>query len=306
MTGLPPGRRAVVRSPATSANLGPGFDCLGMALDLWDEYAVTVTDGPGVRVTSTGEGADVLPRDGSHLVARAVLAGLAATGTQAPGLDLVCRNEIPHRRGLGSSSAAIVGGLTLAQALVGPQALDAGRIVALASALEGHPDNVAAAALGGATIAWLDDAGTGLAVGVPVHAGVEVTVLVPDGQTETEAARGLLPSAVPYSSAVFNVSRTALLVHALASDPRLLFTATADRLHQDYRATAYPASLDAVRRLRAMGVAAAISGAGPCVLALSALPEPDRFDHAGFTVRPLTVSRVGAHAVDGESPDHGE
>ena len=294
---LAPGRSAAVRSPATSANLGPGFDCLGLVLDLWDDYRAEVSEEPGVRVISVGEGADALPADGAHLVARCLLAGLAAAGTQAPGLQLRCHNRIPHRRGLGSSSAAIVGGLMLARAFAGAEALPDERIVALASSIEGHPDNVAAAALGGATIAWCDEDGTGHAVRIPVREGLAVTVLIPQSQTETEAARGLLPASVPYGSAVFNVSRTALLVHALAADPALLFTATADRLHQDFRAAAYPASLDAVHRLRAAGIPAAISGAGPTVLVFATAAAVAGLDLPGFTVRPSSVSQAGATIV---------
>jgi homoserine kinase len=286
-----------VRTPATSANLGPGFDCLGLALDLWDEYQVTVTQQAGVRVASQGEGADALPTDASHLVARSLLAGLAAAGFAAPGLDLHCRNVIPHRRGLGSSSAAIVGGLALARALVGEDLLDARRIVSLASSLEGHPDNVAAAVLGGATIAWVDDSGSGHAVRQPVHPSLALTVLIPQSQTETEAARGLLPPAVPYADAVFNAGRSALLVHAIGTDPSLLFTATADRLHQEYRATAYPASLDAVHRLRAAGLPAVISGAGPTLLVFAAADRLPADVLAGFAVRETSVSDVGAHRL---------
>jgi homoserine kinase len=292
---VPVGAQAVVRTPATSANLGPGFDCLGLALDLWDEYRVTVTDRSGVRVTSEGEGAGTLPTDATHLVARSLLAGLAAAGRAAPGLELHCRNTIPHRRGLGSSSAAIVGGLTLARVLVGEDVLDAPRVVALASSLEGHPDNVAAAVLGGATIAWIDDGGTGHAARSPVHPALAVTLLIPQSQTETEAARGLLPAEVPYAAAVFNVGRSALLVHAIGADPSLLFTATADRLHQEYRATAYPASLDAVHRLRAAGLPAVISGAGPTVLAFADADRIPADVRAGFAVRRTSVSDLGAH-----------
>lgn len=301
MIALDAGRTATVLSPATSANLGPGFDCLGLALDLWDEYQATVSSAPGVRVRSVGQGAGALPVDGTHLVARSLLAGLSAAGFEALGLDLVCRNRIPHKRGLGSSSAAIVGGICLARALAGEQVLGEDRTVALASAIEGHPDNVAAAALGGATIAWTDDSGEGRAVRMPVHADTVVTVLVPESQTETEAARGLLPAAVPYASAVFNVSRTALMVHALRADPQLLFTATADRLHQDFRAEAYPASLDAVHRLRAAGMAAVISGAGPTVLAFAAAQAVRSVGLQGFALHSLGVAGRGAHrAVPGE------
>lgn len=299
MRPVPVGTAAAVRTPATSANLGPGFDCLGLALDVWDEYRVTVTQEVGVRVTSQGEGADALPTDGTHLVARSLLAGLAAADRMVPGLELHCRNTIPHRRGLGSSSAAIVGGLALARALVGEEVLDEARLVALASSLEGHPDNVAAAVLGGASIAWIDHGGTGHAVRRPVHPALAVTLLIPQSQTETEAARGLLPPAVPYADAVFNVGRSALLVHAIGTDPSLLFTATADRLHQEYRATAYPASLEAVHRLRAAGLPAVISGAGPTVLVFADAHRIPADLGTGFAMRPTAVSGVGAHPLAG-------
>lgn len=288
-----------VRSPATSANLGPGFDCLGIALDLWDTYTAEVADQPGVRVTSLGHGEGQLPTDGSHLVARAMLAGFAAADVEPPGLQLTCRNVIPHGRGLGSSSAAIVGGLALARGLLGGQALDDAAMVSLANGIEGHPDNVAAAALGGATISWVDDAGTGRAVRLGVDASIPITVLIPSSQTQTEAARGMLPAAVPYSSAVFNISRTALLVHALQAAPELLFTATDDRLHQDYRHEAYPLSLQAVRALRGAAVPAAISGAGPTVLAFAESDVVAALAPDGFAVRALAVSGVGAHPVPG-------
>jgi homoserine kinase len=299
MRELAAGSSALIRSPATSANLGPGFDCLGLALDLWDEYAVTVTAEPGVRVQSSGEGAAALPADATHLVARSLLAGLSAAGCEAAGLELTCRNAIPHRRGLGSSSAAIVGGLALARALVADDTLDEPRLVAIASSLEGHPDNVAAAVLGGATIAWVDEGGAGRATRSPVHPDLAVTVLIPQSQTETEAARGMLPASVPYPDATFNAGRSALLVHALRAEPGLLFAATADRLHQDYRAGAYPASLDAVHRLRAAGHAAVISGAGPTVLVFADAARLPQSLLSGFTVRQLAVSDAGAHRAAG-------
>ncbi len=292
---LPAGRTASVRSPATSANLGPGFDCLGLALQMWDQYTATTVEAPGVRVASAGEGADRLPCDATHLVARSLLIGLAHAGVEPEGLQLQCRNAIPHGRGLGSSSAAIVGGLVLARGLLDdPGELNDDRLVELASNIEGHPDNVAAAVLGGATISWLDDEGAGRAVRFGVQDQLAVTVLVPQSQAETEAARGLLPADVPFRDAVFNVSRAALMVHALARDPQHLFTASADRLHQDYRATAYPASLAAVRDLRSKGIAAAISGAGPTVIAFAdrtVVPEKP-----GFESIALAVSGKGAHS----------
>ena len=290
-------RSATVRSPATSANLGPGFDCLGIALDLWDEYAVELGTGPGVTVASTGEGAADLPDDESHLVARALRRGLAAAGVEQVGFRLRCRNRIPHRRGLGSSSAAIVGGLSLAAALAPGPALVPAAIVALATELEGHPDNVAAAVLGGATIAWIDETGAGRAVGSQVAPALPATVLVPSSETETEAARGLLPASVPYGDAVFNVSRAALLVHALGHAPDLIFDATEDRLHQQYRHSAYPASLRLVQQLRSAKVASAISGAGPTVLAFAQPADVAGLAPVGWNVLPLGITGLGAHTV---------
>lgn len=291
-----------VHSPASSANLGPGFDALGLALGLWDEYTLTVSELPGVRVHTEGQGAGEVPTDRTHLVARSLLAGLGSVGvTDVPGLNIFCRNRIPHRRGLGSSSAAIVGGLALAQAVLAPTEtllLDT-ELVAEATALEGHPDNVAAAALGGMTIAWLES-GVGRAVSIPVHPAVRSVVFVPDEESATEATRALLPSEVSLADAVFNVGRAALAVHALTTDPRLLSAATADRLHQEARRSAYPKSLALVAELRASGVAAAISGAGPTVIAL--LTDEDRAarlaaaEVSGFT--PMALPVAGGVRVD--------
>jgi homoserine kinase len=290
------GQTVTVRSPATSANLGPGFDCLGLALDLWDEYTATIVDEPGVRVAATGEGAGELPTDERHLVARSLLHGLAYVGLTPTGLELQCVNRVPHRRGLGSSSCAIVGGLVLAAALAPGEGLDQSAVVGLAAELEGHPDNVAAAALGGLTIAWTDAEGAGRAVRSAVHPGVRVTVCIPTHESETESARGMLPASVPYPDAVFNLTRSALLVHALREDPSLLLEATGDRLHQAQRHESYPGSLALVERLRAGGVPAAISGAGPSVLVFAAaadisVPPED------FAVLPVAVVGTGAEVL---------
>lgn len=260
-----------VRSPATSANLGPGFDSLGLALGLWDEYTARPIGEREIRVHSRGEGAAELPRDRTHLVARAVLAGLATAGiSSVPGLAIDCLNRIPHRRGLGSSSAAIVGGLRLAHELLGGDSplADPDRLVAEAAAIEGHPDNVAAAALGGFTIAWTDE-GVGRAVSLSPHPSLRAVVFIPAHEASTETVRGLLPGHVPMADAVFNLGRSALVVQALTTDPALLLSATADRLHQGYRRDAYPQSLALVEQLRADGIPAAISGAGPTVIALT-------------------------------------
>lgn len=261
---------ARVTVPATSANLGPGFDSLGLALDLRDALTASVTDG-GLVVEVSGAGADGVPRDESHLVVRSMRAGFAALGGQPAGLHLSCRNVIPHSRGLGSSSAAIVAGLALARALVvgGEEALDDDAMFRLAADLEGHPDNVAPALYGGFVISG-HEADAFYAVRAPVDPSISAVVFVPPTPVETKVARGLLPDVVPHADAAANSGRTALLVAALAGRPDLLPLATRDWLHQDYREPAMPASLALVHALRADGYAAIVSGAGPTVLAFSA------------------------------------
>ena len=255
-----------VRVPATSANLGPGFDALGLALGLHDEVTATSVPEPGLHVEVSGEGAGDVPRDERHLVVRAFRAGEQRWGSRSDGLRLECVNRIPHARGLGSSAAAIVAGLLAARALSGAEAVDA-EVLRLATDIEGHPDNVAACLLGGATIAWTEPAGA-RAVRVEPSPDLDPVVLVPATTASTEAVRRLLPGTVPHVDAAANAGRAALLVHALACDPALLLPATEDRLHQPYRAPAMPDTADLVARLRAGGAAAVVSGAGPTVLAL--------------------------------------
>ncbi|MET7807865.1 homoserine kinase [Micromonospora chersina] len=261
-----------VRVPATSANLGPGFDALGLALGLHDDVAAEVTAG-GVRVAVTGEGAGELPDGDRHLVVTAMRAAFDVLGAQPAGLALECVNRIPQARGLGSSSAAIVAGVLLARALVadGATRLDDAAALRLASELEGHPDNVAPCLLGGFTVAWTEPAGA-RAVSLPVAAAVRPTVFVPGERGLTSVARAALPATVPHGDAALTAGRAALLVHALTADPGLLLPATVDRLHQDYRAAGMPATAALVGALRAAGVAAVVSGAGPTVLALSEVP----------------------------------
>jgi homoserine kinase len=258
-----------VRVPATSANLGPGFDAFGLALARHDLVEAQVT-GTDVRVDVTGEGADDLPTDGSHLVARAMAAAFAALGEKPPGLRLRCDNRIPQARGLGSSSAAIVAGILLARELTvdGSSRLSDAAALALAAEIEGHPDNVAPCLLGGFTIAYLDG-GVGRAVRLEPSPEVLPVVYVPADRGLTAQARAALPHSVPHADAAFNAGRAALLVHALTVDPELLLAATEDRLHQTYRAPGMPASAELVRTLRAKGVPAVVSGAGPTVLALT-------------------------------------
>jgi len=259
-----------VRVPATSANLGPGFDALGLALSLYDEVTACLTDEP-TQVRIEGEGAGELPTDDSHLVVKAMRETLSEIGEKTVGIRLGCVNRIPQARGLGSSSAAIVAGVTLANALTGAR-LSRQDELRIAARLEGHPDNVAPCLLGGFTVAWMSGA-VARAVSLRPHPQVRPALLVPANRGLTEQARAALPSTVPHADAAFNAGRSALLVHALTVDPELLFEATEDRLHQDYRAAAMPSSAEMVRLLRSVGVAAVISGAGPSVLALTPLPS---------------------------------
>ena len=289
-----------VRVPATSANLGPGFDAFGLALTLHDELTVT-PGGSGVTIEVVGPGEGEVALDESHLVVRAIRAGLESLGASVPGFTLRCENRIPHGRGLGSSSAAIVGGLAAAFGLTGTP-LDRDRVVSLAHQLEGHPDNVAASALGGFTIAWTEgDAGR--AVRLEPVAGLSAVAYVPQTRVLTKAARGLLPDAVPHGDAAANAGRSALLVAALTHRPDLLMTATEDRLHQEYREPAMPESLALVRELRGSGLPAVISGAGPTVLVLgcpggiTAGSPPETPD--GWSRYDLDIDPVGVQVWSG-------
>jgi homoserine kinase len=257
-----------VQVPATCANLGPGFDALGLALDLTDELSAEVVDG-GLHIDVVGEGADLAP-DESHLVVRAMRTAFARLDVRPPGLHLSCRNVIPHGRGLGSSAAAIVAGVALARALVpdGAERLPDAGLLALAGEIEGHPDNIAPCLLGGFTVAWTSD-GVASALRLEVDSRVRPVVLVPTFTASTEMARGLLPSSVPHADAAANAARAALLVAALTREPAHLLEATDDRLHQQYRAPAMMQSFELVTSLRRQGHAAVISGAGPTVLVLS-------------------------------------
>ncbi|KAA2259419.1 homoserine kinase [Solihabitans fulvus] len=279
-----------VTVPASSANLGSGFDALGVALGLHDVVEVFVTPG-GLTVEVTGEGAGQVPTDESHLVVRALRAACAATGTRPPGLLLRCHNVIPHSRGLGSSAAAVVAGVAAGFALAG-QELDE-RALRLAAGFEGHADNAAASLFGGVVVAWSEDDGF-RAVRLDPHPGIWPVALVPAQESATSTTRGLLPATVPHADAAFAAGRSALAVHAFTTRPDLLLAATDDRLHQSYREPAWPATIRVIRELRAAGVPAAVSGAGPTVLALPADGTlPDGVDLTGFAVRPLPVDLVG-------------
>jgi homoserine kinase len=288
-----------VRVPATSANLGPGFDALGLALSLYDDVVVRVAD-EGLFVDVAGEGADSVPRTRRHLVVRALQAGFDLLGGQPRGLEVVCANRIPHGRGLGSSAAAIVAGLAAARALVlgGADTLDDDALLALAAELEGHPDNVAACLLGGLTLAWTPADGPAQAVRLPVSPALRPVVFVPTTSASTARARKLLPETVPHADAARNAGRSALLVHALSVDPGLLLAATEDRLHQQYRAASQARTAGLVDALRADGVPAVVSGAGPSVLAFAG-PTDNLGSYAprGWSVEVLSVDPAGVELL---------
>jgi homoserine kinase len=274
---IPMGRRVSVRVPATSANLGPGFDTLGLALSFYDELEVTVREAPGASVDIIGQGAAdsaaPVATDETNLVVQAIAHAFAWAKQPMPGLNLRAHNNIAHSRGMGSSSAAIVAGLMAAVGLLEaivefePQVL-----LTLATEMEGHPDNVAPALFGGLTIAWMDDNGAHHEK-LMVHRGVAPLVLVPAFTMSTKLARSLQPEQVPHEDAIFNVSRSSLLVAALTQSPERLFVATEDKLHQDYRASAMPETFSLVTQLREAGFAAVVSGAGPSILVLCSDPS---------------------------------
>ena len=259
--------KILARIPATSANLGPGFDTFGLALSYYDEYEAEVIEA-GLKIVIHGEGEGVAPLDESNLIYKALKLVFDANGKTVPPLQLTCHNNIPHGRGMGSSGAAVAGGVMLAAGLLAPEIeLSEQQLLEYATELEGHPDNVAPALFGGLTIAWVDETGPHHKK-LAVHRGLSPLVFVPPHQMSTKLARSLQPESVPHTDAVFNVSRSALLVAALTQSPELLLTATEDRLHQNYRASAMPETSELIRLLREKGHPAVVSGAGPSVLVL--------------------------------------
>jgi homoserine kinase len=274
MTKTPPlGRKVVVEVPATTANLGPGFDTLGMALTMQDRLSATVVDTPGILVDVHGVGEGEVPTDETNLIARSMAHAFASKKIPMPGIHLEAHNVIPHGRGLGSSGAAIVSGVMAAKGLLeGIAEFSASELLALATDMEGHPDNIAPSLFGGLTIAWMTDEGPKHKK-LSVHRGVSLVVAVPeDSSMSTQLARSLQPETVPHQDAIFNLSRSALLIAALIQSPELLFEATEDRLHQNYRASAMKDTDALLQSLRAKGFAAVVSGAGPSVLILC--PDP--------------------------------
>ncbi|GAB3266564.1 homoserine kinase [Alteromonas gracilis] len=288
----------VVEVPATSANLGPGFDSLGLALGVGDTLRAQAYDGP-LRIEVSGSGEGEVPLDERHLVWRAMAQTFALAGVEAPGVHLTCTNVIPHARGMGSSSAAIVGGIALARALMADDPLDDDAALDLANRIEGHPDNVAPAQLGGFTIAGVR-AGRVVVARLDVDERIGGVVLVPPTPVETEIARGLLPATVPHADAAANAGASALLVAALTGRPDLLLAGTEDLLHQGYRRPAMPATLELIEALRADGIAAVVSGAGPSVLALCShddVEELVRRTPSGWAHHAPTIGAPGVRVV---------
>jgi homoserine kinase len=292
-----------VQVPATSANLGPGFDCFGLALDLHDRYVAQILDEPGLDIDVAGEGAATLPRTDKNLLIKAMYKGFDFLGGKPKGVAVRALNVIPHGRGLGSSASAIVGGLVLARALVltGSDKMSDEALLDLATAMEGHPDNVAAAIYGGANLAWQEtQRGHVIAqsLNIQVDSRISALAFVPSTELSTSKARKMLPESIPHQDAVRNSINTAVLVQALQHRPDLLLSATEDYLHQSYRSDAMPQSFALMTKLRKAGVAAFISGAGPAVLVLhtgsdAESAELERAAGEKFQMIPLGVSRTG-------------
>lgn len=313
------GQSVRVSVPASSANLGPGFDSVGIGLEIRDECRLTVLPEPGLVVEVSGEGAAAVPRDERHLVVRSLRRAWEVLGVDPPaGVHLVCHNRVPHGRGLGSSATAIVTGLSaayglLALARTGAADVDLNAVNDLAAALEGHPDNSSASVFGGITLSWPDDGVTGAAVPgtctlrlVP-HPAIRAYTLVPEQQLSTATARAVLPPTVHLADAAANSARVGLLVHAVTVAPELLLPATRDYLHQEPRRPAYAESMAILDRMRAAGHAATISGAGPSVLVLTATEFGATETAAlptGWRAREVAIAadgvRVSGHVVAGQ------
>jgi homoserine kinase len=293
-----------VQVPATSANLGPGFDSFGLALAMHDRYVAQILDDAGLDIDVTGEGADEVPLTDKNLLVKAINKGFDYLGGKPKGIAVRALNVIPHGRGLGSSASAIVGGLCLARALVltGMDKMSDEKLLQLATEMEGHPDNVAGALYGNAVVAWQEDQHgkeIAQAISLSVDTRIRAIAFIPSTAVATSKARKMLPEMIPHRDAARNSANSALLVHALTLRPDLLFRATQDFLHQSYRSEAMPASFALLTKLRDAGVAAFISGAGPTVLALHTGNESDvaeliRAAGTKFEAKSLEIARSGA------------
>lgn len=293
--------KITVQIPATTANLGPGFDCMGLALEIYDTVSVEHGSGDHDEIVIEGVGSDTLPRDRSHLVLGTMRDLFDLAGWSIPPIRLSCVNRIPHGQGLGSSASAIVAGLYAGAEYGRALGLDTSTLdlVQIGSDIDGHPDNVAPCLNGGLNVSW-DDDGTWRVARLEPKPEIRAILAIPSTVLSTKVARGLIPESVSHSDAVRNSARAALCIHAFTTDPALLLPATADYLHQSYRASAYPHSYALVERLRAAGIAAVISGAGPAVImfvtgtpddAISSIVEGAE---GGFVVREVGIDLTGA------------
>lgn len=293
-----------VQVPATSANLGPGFDSFGLAFAMHDRYVAQVLDDAILDIDVTGEGADEVPLNDKNLLVKAMYRGFDFLGGRPKGLAIRALNVNPHGRGLGSSASAIIGGLVLARSLVlnGEDHLSDIQLLSLATDMEGHPDNVSAALFGGATISWFEvekHKSSAHCIHLNVDHRIQALAYIPAKPLATSKARKMLPDSIPFADAVRNTTNAAIMGHALTSRPDLLFTATQDFLHQSYRADAMPESIALVEKLRGAGVAAFISGAGPTVLALHTADQGELEElklacGKGFTPTVLEIASRGA------------
>jgi homoserine kinase len=296
-----------VQVPASTANLGPGFDCLGLALNMHDRYMAQVMDEVGVDIDVTGEGADNVLTTEKNLIIKAMYKGFDFLGGRPRGIALRQLNVIPHGRGLGSSAAAIVGGLALARGLVlgGNERMSNDEMLTIANEMEGHPDNVSAAIFGSANLSW-QESQRGHVIAQSLNFEVDPRIgalaFVPATEFSTSKARKMLPETIPHSDAVKNSSNVAVLVQALQHRPDLLLGATEDYLHQSYRQDAMPQSYALMTKLRKAGVAAFISGAGPTVMVLHTGGDTEAAELARaagekFQMISLGVSRAGVSVV---------
>lgn len=293
-------KKVTVSVPASSANLGPGYDSLALALDIRDIVKAKLNNSGEIKVEISGFGADSLAKDESHLIAQTILATAKKFNLNISGFTLECENNIPQGRGLGSSAAAVVAGLVLARELAKADLPD-DLLLQEATLIEGHPDNVSACLMGGLTISWQTELNEINTRSINVNPAIVPIVGIPDSELSTKQARNLIPTQIPHLDAVFNSARTALLVAALVADPTSLFDATADRLHQEYRRSAYPESMALVDNLREKEVAACISGAGPTVLALTnkenAAMVVGQITSAGYVAKQVKVADTGVNIL---------
>jgi homoserine kinase len=292
--------RVVVRAPATIANLGPGFDCLGVALAWHNEVSVERDASGALGVTAAGQGAEAIPRDATNLVVRTIRSVIGDAG----GLRVHLTNAVPVGRGFGSSASAIVAGLVAGRALRGEE-WSRSELVAAAAAIEGHADNVAPCVFGGATAVA---GGEVLPLGTP--AGIEILACVAPMALSTEAARRALPAEIPFADASANAARAAMLAASLAlAEPAHLMAATEDALHQPARFALAPDAGRLVAALRARGIAAFLAGAGPSVAALVALRGGDEAEAAarlfapdGWEIRRVSIDASGTAVVEAGRP----